>query len=175
MDCDHTCDPDEPEACDAGCNGGLPANAMDYVIKAGGLDTEKAYPYKAVGGKCMSKTKGPPAGTVSNFSFVSVDETQIAAALVKKGPLSIGIDAAWMQSYVGGVACPWLCNKERLDHGVLIVGYGAEGFAPARLHREPYWIIKNSWGPGWGVDGYYKICKDKGSCGLNTMVVAADA
>lgn len=54
-------------------------------------------------------------------------------------------------------------------------GYGEEGFAPARLHREPYWVIKNSWGPGWGVDGYYKICKDKGSCGLNTMVVAAEA
>lgn len=174
VDCDHQCDPGEPDACDSGCNGGLPSNAMAYVMRAGGLDTEEAYPYKARKGKCMATRKGPAAATISNFSFVSTNEEQIAAALVKKGPLSIGIDAAWMQTYRGGVACPWVCNKESLDHGVLIVGYGTDGFAPVRLRKEPYWIIKNSWGPNWGVEGYYKICKDKGSCGLNTMVVAAD-
>eukprot|EP00227_Mantoniella_beaufortii_P019581 CAMPEP_0197589154 /NCGR_PEP_ID=MMETSP1326-20131121/10186_1 /TAXON_ID=1155430 /ORGANISM="Genus nov. species nov., Strain RCC2288" /LENGTH=417 /DNA_ID=CAMNT_0043154067 /DNA_START=80 /DNA_END=1333 /DNA_ORIENTATION=+ len=174
VDCDHTCDPDEPAACDAGCNGGLPANAMEYVMKAG-LDTEDAYPYKAVKGTCAAKKHGPTAATLTNFSFVSTDEEQIAAALVSQGPLSIGIDAAWMQTYIGGVACPFLCSKANLDHGVLIVGYGASKFAPVRLHREPYWIIKNSWGPSWGVEGYYQICKDKGSCGLNTMVVAASA
>ena len=106
--------------------------------------------------------------------MVSQNETQIAAALVKHGPLSIGIDAAWMQTYAGGVACPWLCDKNALDHGVLIVGYDGDGqFAPVRLHREPYWIIKNSWGQDWGHEGFYHICKDKGSCGLNNMVVAA--
>ena len=79
---------------------------------------------------------------------MSTDEAQIAAALVKHGPLSIGIDAAWMQTYVGGVACPWICNKQGLDHGVLIVGYGVNGTAPARpWHRtQDYWIVKNSWG-----------------------------
>jgi len=173
VDCDHECDPASPEACDAGCNGGLPANAMDWVVKNGGLDTEAAYPYTAVGGAC--KAKGKPVSTISNFSFVSTDETQIAAALVEYGPLSIGIDAAWMQTYLGGVACPFICNKQNLDHGVLIVGYGSKEFSPARLHRLPYWIIKNSWGAGWGDEGYYKICKDRGSCGLNTMVVAAQA
>jgi len=48
------------------------------------------------------------------------------------GPLSIGIDAAWMQSYIGGVACPFICNKQNLDHGVLIVGYGAKAGAYTR-------------------------------------------
>lgn len=174
VDCDHTCDPDQPEACDNGCNGGLPLNAMSYVKKRG-LDLESAYPYQAKEGKCKSRTDGPPAATVADFNLVSTDETQIAAALVEYGPLSIGIDAAWMQSYRGGVACPWICDKRGLDHGVLIVGYGVDGFAPVRLRREPYWIVKNSWGPDWGDEGYYKICKDKGSCGLNTMVVAAKA
>ena len=41
VDCDHTCDPDQPEACDNGCNGGLPLNAMSYVKKRG-LDLERA-------------------------------------------------------------------------------------------------------------------------------------
>ena len=176
VDCDHTCLEDEPEACDAGCDGGLPLNAMSYV-KRRGLDSEARYPYKAVAGECASRRDGPSAvSTISGFGLVSQNETQIAAALVKHGPLSIGIDAAWMQTYAGGVACPWICNKRALDHGVLIVGYDGDGsFAPVRLHKEPYWIIKNSWGENWGHQGFYHICKDKGSCGLNNMVVAAIA
>ena len=177
VDCDHTCDPSAPRNCDYGCNGGLPLNAMRYVQKHG-LDTESAYPYKGVDGKCASARHGPAAASVSSFNLVSTNETQIAAALLKHGPLSIGIDAAWMQTYVGGVACPWICNKAGLDHGVLIVGYGVNGTAPARPwhRRQDYWIVKNSWGPNWGVEGgYYHICKDRAACGLNTMVVAADA
>ena len=133
-----------------------------------------SYPYTGKQGMC--KEKGAAIGaTLKNFGFVSNDEKQIAAALVKYGPLSIGIDAAYMQTYVKGVACPWLCNKKELDHGVLIVGYGAEGFAPIRLHRMPFWTIKNSWGTGWGEEGYYRICREKSACGLNSMVVAAEA
>ena len=176
VDCDHTCLEDEPDACDAGCRGGLPLNAMSYVKKRG-LDSEANYPYRAVAGSCESRRDGPSAvSTISGFGLVNQNETQMAAALVKHGPLSIGIDAAWMQTYAGGVACPWICNKRALDHGVLIVGYDGDGsFAPVRLHKEPYWIIKNSWGADWGHEGFYHICKDKGSCGLNNMVVAAIA
>ena len=173
LDCDVGCDPDIPQACDSGCNGGLPSNAMEYIVEHGGLDTEESYPYKASKDeKCLAK-EGKLGATITNFTFVGQNETHMAHALVKYGPLSIGINAAWMQSYVGGVACPWLCNKDALDHGVLIVGYGEQGFAPARLHKEPYWVIKNSWGMGWGEEGYYRICKDKGNCGVNNMVVAA--
>ena len=56
----------------------------------------------------------------------------------------------------------WLCGHS-LDHGVLLVGYGTDG-------DEDYWLVKNSWGTTWGEKGYYRICKDKGACGLNTMV-----
>ena len=50
--------------------------------------------------------------TISGFGLVSQNETQIAAALVKHGPLSIGIDARGCRR-AGGVACPWICNKPR--------------------------------------------------------------
>ncbi|CAI0435935.1 unnamed protein product [Linum tenue] len=81
-----------------------------------------------------------------------------------------------MQTYVGGVSCPYLCPKSQ-DHGVLLVGYGAAGFAPIRLKNKPYWIIKNSWGESWGEEGYYKICRGTGKnlCGMDTMVSSVAA
>lgn len=174
VDCDVGCDPDVPQACDSGCNGGLPSNAMEYIIEHGGIDTEKSYPYVGEKQECKAQL-GKLGATLKNFSFVSSDEDQIAAALVKYGPLSIGINAAWMQTYMGGVACPYICDPEALDHGILIVGYGSGGFAPVRWSQEPYWVVKNSWGPDWGSEGHMFMCKGKGSCGINNMVVAAHA
>ncbi|KAM0003763.1 putative cathepsin F [Helianthus debilis subsp. tardiflorus] len=174
VDCDHECDPAEKNSCDAGCNGGLMNNAFEYILKAGGVQKESDYPYTGKDGTChFDKTK--IAASVSNFSVVGTDEDQIAANLVKNGPLAIGINAAWMQTYIGKVSCPYICSKKRLDHGVLLVGYGSAGYAPARLKEKPYWIIKNSWGPDWGEDGYYKLCSGYNLCGMDTMVSAVVA
>jgi cathepsin F len=90
---------------------------------------------------------------------------------------AVGINAAYMQTYVGGVSCPYICGRN-LDHGVLLVGYGAAGFAPSRLKNKPYWIIKNSWGENWGEQGYYKICKGsnvRNKCGVDSMVSTVSA
>lgn len=70
---------------------------------------------------------------------------------------------------LGGVSCPYICLN-RLDHGVLLVGYGSAGYAPIRFKEKPYWIIKNSWGETWGENGYYKICKGRNICGVDSMV-----
>lgn len=169
VDCDQQCDPSYHDVCDAGCMGGLMNNALEYVERAGGLEREADYPYAGVGGECKFDTS-KVAATVSSFATVPIDEEQIAANLVKNGPLAVAINAAWMQTYVSGVSCPLICNKRALDHGVLIVGYGASGWSPARLRRKPYWIIKNSWGATWGEQGYYRICSGRNECGLDDLV-----
>ncbi|GMI82564.1 RESPONSIVE TO DEHYDRATION 19A, RESPONSIVE TO DEHYDRATION 19 [Hibiscus trionum] len=174
VDCDHECDPQEYGACDSGCNGGLMTTAFEYTLKAGGLERENDYPYTGKDrGPCkFDKTK--IAASVSNFSVISIDEDQIAANLVKHGPLAVGINAVFMQTYMHGVSCPYICGKH-LDHGVLIVGYGAAGYAPIRFKNKPYWIIKNSWGENWGEKGYYKICRGKNVCGVDSMVSSVSA
>jgi len=66
---------------------------------------------------------------------------------------------------VGGVSCPYTCTR-RLDHGVLLVGYGSGAYTK----EKPYWIVKNSWGETWGESGYYKICRGRNICGVDSMV-----
>ncbi|PSS31298.1 Cysteine protease [Actinidia chinensis var. chinensis] len=171
VDCDHECDPEERGACDEGCNGGLMNSAFEYTLKAGGLVREEDYPYTGRNGQCKFD-KSKIAASVSNFSVISVDEDQVAANLVKNGPLAVGINAVYMQTYIGGVSCPYLCGKH-LDHGVLLVGYGASAYAAIRFKEKPYWIIKNSWGESWGENGYYHLCRGPHAhnlCGVDSMV-----
>jgi len=103
---------------------------------------------------------------LSSWVPVSQSEDDIAAALMKYGPLSIGINAGPMQLYMGGIADPFFCNPEALDHGVTLVAFGTEG-------SKQFWAIKNSWGSSWGEQGYYRIVRGKGKCGLNRMVTTA--
>lgn len=81
------CDPEERDACDAGCGGGLMTNAYKYVEEAGGLELESDYPYTGRDGKCSFDSK-KVAAKVSNFTNIPVDEDQMAAYLVKSGPLA---------------------------------------------------------------------------------------
>ncbi|XP_022144382.1 cysteine protease RD19A-like [Momordica charantia] len=175
VDCDHECDPEEYGACDAGCNGGLMNSAFEYILKAGGLEREEDYPYTGTDrGPCKFQN-GKVAASVANFSVISKDAEQIAANLVKNGPLAIAINAVFMQTYIGGVSCPYICSKRNLNHGVLLVGYGSGAFAPIRLKEKPYWIIKNSWGERWGENGYYFICKGHNTCGAESLVSSVAA
>jgi len=152
---------------DEGCNGGLPSQAYDAIMKLGGLETEKDYGYKGYDEKCHFN-KSDVAVKVTGAVNISQDENEIKAWLYHNGPISIGINAFAMQFYWGGVAHPWklFCNPKELDHGVLIVGYGEE-------KGKPYWIVKNSWGPSWGREGYYYVYRGDGTCGLNTMCTSA--
>jgi C1A family cysteine protease len=84
---------------------------------------------------------------------------------VTLGPVSIAIEAdtAVFQSYSSGVITSAKCGTT-LDHGVLITGYGVE-------NNVKYWLVKNSWGPSWGLNGYVKIGRsdstnDAGICGV---------
>ena len=58
-------------------------------------------------------------------------------------------------SYGGGI---YNGNCGQYDHAVTLVGYGNEG-------GVGYWIIRNSWGAGWGESGHIRI-QANGNCKL---------
>ncbi len=62
-------------------------NAYKYVEEAGGLEQESDYPYTGRDGKC-SFSPNKVAVKVSNFTNIPVDEDQIAAYMIKSGPLA---------------------------------------------------------------------------------------
>lgn len=81
------CDAVAKEDCNNGCGGGLMTNAYNYLMKFGGLEEEKAYPYTGKQGECKF-SKDKIAVRVANFTKIPFDEKQIAANLVMRGPLA---------------------------------------------------------------------------------------
>ena len=65
-----------------------------------------------------------------------------------------------MPQYKSGVLDNPGCGK-RLDHGVLVVGYGTD----SSLSKD-YWKVKNSWGPTWGEKGFVRLVRGKNMCGV---------
>jgi len=158
---------------DSGCNGGLPENAYKTLLEIGGLESEADYGYDGEDEKCKFNRTSVVA-RVSGGLEISQNETQMAQWLFKNGPISVGLNANAMQFYMGGVSHPWkfLCSPDGIDHGVLIVGFGVHEY-PLFHKTMPYWIIKNSWGPTWGEQGYYRLYKGDGTCGINMMTSSA--
>ncbi|KAL3076197.1 hypothetical protein niasHT_038334 [Heterodera trifolii] len=149
-----------------GCDGGLMDNAFEYVRDNNGLDTEESYPYEAVTGKCQFKNE-TVGGTVVSFKDLKEgDEEQLKIAVATIGPISVALDASNLsfQFYKTGVYYERWCSNRYLDHGVLLVGYGTD-----ETHGD-YWLVKNSWGPHWGENGYIRIARNKQNhCGIATM------
>lgn len=94
-----------------------------------GLETEQAYHYDGRDERCHFN-RSEVRVTIDSAVTLPTDEDKIAEFLVKKGPVSVGINANAMQFYFGGVSHPWsfLCSKSGIDHGVLIVGLGKGRF-----------------------------------------------
>jgi len=157
---------------DNGCNGGLPANAANWMItNQAGLETETDYPYDAKDEKC-EKQSSLGRVYVTEFQWVtSGREDLMAKALVKYGPLSVGINADPLVFYSGGIVQPNdenPCYSNWIDHGVAAVGFGSEdGVA--------FWTIRNSWGADWGEDGYFRLERGTGACGIDQLVTTVTA
>jgi hypothetical protein len=143
-----------------GCSGGNLDFAFDY-IKSKGLMTLKDYPYTATDGNKCKYDAAKVFANIKGHTDVDTDETgdNLKAALAKN-PVSVAIKAGQQafQFYTGGIILTKNCPFDSLDHGVLAVGYGSE-------KGVDFFIIKNSWGAGWGESGYVRL-QSTGACGV---------
>tara|TARA_B100000902_G_scaffold70965_2_gene76537 strand:+ start:2083 stop:3132 length:1050 start_codon:yes stop_codon:yes gene_type:complete len=155
---------------DYGCGGGWPSDAIQYVIRNHGIDKESSYPYTAMdGGGCNFTVDGLGA-KMSGLINVAPNDTQLLHAVAEIGPISVAIAAEDdFQFYSSGIFTSTDCEGADLDHAVLVVGYGIS----EKGHK--YYIVKNSWGTSWGMDGYIYYSRDiPDMCGIASHTCYAE-
>jgi cathepsin L len=150
-----------------GCKGGNPITAYLHVLlfQSGHFNLESSYPYEAKQGPCRYSSSGAVTLLV-DAGLVRQSETAVQQVLYEDGPLGVAIDASHdsFQKYKSGVYLEPACSSTKLDHEVLLVGWGTDPSA--------YWLIKNSWGVKWGEAGYFKLARNKNNhCGIATEAV----
>jgi len=153
---------------DQGCNGGYPYGAFEYIISAGGQETEAAYPYTAQDGTCQFNAASIK-DTISNWAYVtqSSDEKAMQQYVYSTSPISVCVDGAdvW-QDYNGGVVTPSSGCGTTLDHAVQITGWQVQ-------NNTNVWNVRNSWGADWGEAGYIWLQIGGDVCGVADLVTAA--
>lgn len=164
VDCDRN-NETYPMIPDIGCGGGEPSTAFhDLEVNGTALVSAEAYPYVAKDQPCNVPSSGIMAWSrVKSHNILGDgDEQNMAATLVKFGPLSAGIDALAMPRYKKGILDPWFwqCNGANINHAVLIIGYGVDS-------NKAYWRIQNSWGVSWGEGGFFRLVRGKRACGID--------
>jgi C1A family cysteine protease len=158
---------------DSGCDGGDTLDyAPAYIEKAGGLALEKTYPYtsgksgktekcKAGFQKAGGNIKGHTWATPScpeGGACKSQDLGTLKANLASHAPASICVNAHGWQDYKSGVFSSKACGKynyNSMDHCVQLVGY-----------TPTSWLVRNSWGSDYGVDGYIHLEVGENTCGV---------
>merc|ERR1712123_297493 len=120
-----------------GCMGSVTQLGFNYLQLFGSV-TEEDWPYVS--------------GTTTNSEDCTYDLETVAPVVGLTG-------------YSGGVfnGCSFDDNIS-INHGVQLVGYGSE-FSPLGVYD--YWLVRNSWGPSWGEDGYIKLQRTS-QCGTNS-------
>jgi len=137
-------------------------NAFRYIKANGGIDTERAYPYDGEEEQCHFSRSDIGATDKGFVDITQGDEDALKAAIATVGPVSVAIDAGHptFQFYHQGIYNEPDCSPTNLDHGVLAVGYGT-------TDEGDYWLVKNSWSPKWGDEGYIKMSRNKDNqCGI---------
>ncbi|BDU76983.1 C1 family peptidase [Mesoterricola sediminis] len=142
-----------------GCQGGwfsfdmlMPSKANAEAGRAPGAIPATAFPYVARRVACVFD-KGAPATPVRAWGYVGdgyglPPVPAIKAAIRRWGCVSAGVWAdLGFQAYTGGVftgtASPGECN-----HAIQLVGWD---------DAKGAWLLKNSWGARWGINGFMWI------------------
>jgi len=154
-----------------GCDGAQPGA---YLRWAGDRRAEFAseinYPYNEAVGTCSADRVEPlDQGARITGHYIThrsiEDEETMKSLLYEHGSVMVGIFADGnLQNYGGGIyyGC-WDSPNVKANHAVALVGYGTE-------NGKDYWLIKNSWGTGWGENGFGKIERGVNMCGIGEFM-----
>merc|ERR1712109_96046 len=124
------------------------------------------------GGISSVKNQGQ-CGSCAAFATVAVIETcfwQQRGVMFDDLSEQHIVDCAINHYYNGGIYNDDRCCEQatdsqckyNLNHEVTIVGYGSEG-------GMDFWLAKNSWATWFGENGFFKIKRGTGHCGVGSL------
>jgi len=161
-----------------GCEGGFPYLVAGKFAQDFGVIDELCYRYRGFDERCHPDRIGCKRTYVSNYGYVggyfgACTEDLMLQSLVKYGPLAVSFevypDFRYYKSGVYHHTGISSTNRpvEVTNHVVVIVGYGIED-------GQKFWTVKNSWGTGWGEDGFFRIRRGNDECAIESMAVWAE-
>lgn len=141
---------------------------------------ESCYPYQGVDSACSKEQPGCRRYYATNYHYIggfygACNEELMRLALVNNGPVAVGFQVYDdFMSYKGGVYHHTGVKNSMLkfdpfeltDHAVLVVGYGVD-----EASGMSFWTVKNSWGTGWGEEGYFRILRGTDECSIESMAM----
>jgi len=155
-------------SCDSenyGCDGGFLDVAFDFLKKTG-APLEACYPYTSgtsgIAGRCEGCADWRQnTYRITSFEDVSTSVESIKSAIARYGPVLTGFTVYTDFFYYQSGIYRHTTGKIEGGHAVAIVGYD---------DAQQCWIIKNSWGSGWGENGYFRIAAGTNECDIEDEV-----
>ncbi|KAL9649365.1 hypothetical protein ABK040_016192 [Willaertia magna] len=151
----------------SGCDGGEFPEAFQFV-ESTGLVVDSCDPYvSGVNGKVPDCPSSCSDGsdinkrfrTRNSRMFQKDDLNGMMQSIIENGPLITGFKVYRdFFNYKGGVYRHTAGGLVG-GHAVKIVGWGVDTET-----NLPYWTVANSWGPSWGLNGFFKILRGKDEC-----------
>jgi len=91
------------------------------------------------------------------------DYDSLLNAVATVGPVAVAVDASTWHNYESGIfnGCDYNANID-VNHVVVLEGYGHDDVL------GDYWLIRNSWGTGYGENGYIRLARESvQTCGVD--------
>ena len=143
-------------ACPQG--GWWPADAMPY-LRSTGVGEESCFPYSDQHTPCNTCSDRDKQAVYITRSAEILDVKDRKKYISKIGPMIGGMFVFSDFPYYETGVYSHVTGGQEGGHCIQIIGYD---------DNQSCWVCKNSWGPDWGDNGYFKIAYGEPDCGIDT-------